>query len=73
MNNMKKIIIFYALFTIVVILSATEMTLVTGSALFITLVALGSFVCSVGGKEIEKISGADFFNKALNTNDFTEE
>ena len=70
---MKKIIIFYTLLAIVVILSAAEMNWVTGPALLITLVAFGSFVRSVGSKEIEKISGADFFNKTLNTNDFTEE
>lgn len=70
---MKKIIIFYALLTIIVILSASEMNWITVPAFVGSIILLGSYVCSMTSNEIMKVSGAYFFNSALNTNDFTEE
>ena len=70
---MKKTIIFYSLVAIVVILSASEMNAFTITAFVASVIALGSFACSMTSKELATVSGAEFFNNVFNTNDFTEE
>ena len=70
---MKKTIIFYSLITLVVILAASEMNVFTITAFVASVIALGSFACSMTSKELTVVSGAEFFNNVFNTNDFTEE
>ena len=70
---MKKTIIFYSLVTLVVILAASEMNIFTIAAFVASVIALGSFACSMTSKELAAVSGAEFFNNVFNTNDFTEE